>query len=201
MANIVVLAKNHNPAIASVDWLKKIISDEEDAINFTNTPVFSVCEFQSFIFTVTPDHLQVVPKTPSEPNVPKLQKVVSNYIEALPETPYTAVGLNYIWIVSFDSQEDASGLLKRLFIADESRIKTSLERNNYQAGGILVFEDEIFRTRLLVEAVKEFPNNISCNFNYHSDVKDFKYALQAISVYQEKNIESKQIVSHLFEIG
>jgi len=198
--NIVVLAKNHNPAIASTDWLKSEGIFDEKAINSTNTSVFSFFESEGFLLTVTPEHLQAALKSPIESNVPRLQKSVSTYIKALPHTPFTAVGLNYIWTLGFDTQENASIYLKNLFIVDDNKIKTSLGKNNYQAGGILVFEDEIFRVRLLAEIVKQAPENISCNFNYHADVKNSQDVLQAISVFQCKNTESKQIVSHLFEI-
>lgn len=199
--NIVILAKNHNPAIASADWLKSEGVFEEKAINSTNTSVFSFFESESFLLTVTPDLLQAALKNPIEPNVPRLQKSIYTYVKDLPHTPFTAIGLNYIWIVGFDNQEHASRSLKNLFIVDENKIKTSLGRKNYQAGGILVFEDVIFRVKLLIEIVKQSPENISCNFNYHADVKNSQDVLQAISVFQCKHTESKQIVSHLFDIA
>lgn len=198
-ANIVILAENHNPAIVSVEWLKnKSIFDEEATNNFTNTPVFSFVEFPSFQLIVEPIRLQIALKTPSEENIPRLEKAGQNYIKALPETPYSAVGLNYTWMVAFDDQEVACQFLKNLLVADDKRLSDGLGTEYYEVGGILIVNEDVFRIRVIIERSAQSPTDISCHFNYHANVKDIQQVQQAIAAFQCKKEDSKQIVSRLF---
>ena len=143
--------------------------------------------------------MQIALKAPSENNVSRLERAACNYTKALPETPYRAVGLNYIWMVRAEAQEDVSKILKELFLADAGRIKESLGVEEYQAGGILVFGEEPFRVRLVIERSAQSEADILCNFNYHANVRNFHETFEAIAAFQRKSEDSKRIISRLFK--
>jgi len=62
--NIVLIARNHNPAIPTKDWLlhKKIF--DEKPLSFVNTPVLSLFESPKFNFSVDDNRLQLSAKKP-----------------------------------------------------------------------------------------------------------------------------------------
>ena len=101
VANIVILANTHNPSIISKEWLKEREVIEEAVVNFTHTPVFSIVETNNFLFIVNPDRLEISIKSTTTENMENLPRIVKKYINRLPETPYTAIGFNYIYHVNF----------------------------------------------------------------------------------------------------
>ena len=110
-ANVVILAKNHNPSIVSKEWLvqKKII--EEPVVSFVHTPAFSVVEADNFRLVVDPDRLQISVKNFDPKNIENLPKITDNYVNQLPETPYTAIGFNYSYRVATEKRD-----LKDIFL-------------------------------------------------------------------------------------
>src|ERR1700687_1593386 len=96
-ANIVLLAENHNPSIATKDWLQYKLIIPEKPINFANLPVLSRYESENFSFFVDPNRLILEAKNQRPETIEALPQIVRAYAEALPETSYSALGLNFRW--------------------------------------------------------------------------------------------------------
>lgn len=190
-ANIVILAKNHNPSIVSKEWLiqKKII--EGDIINFAHTPAFSVVETDTFSFVEDPDRLQISVKNDIQNKIGMLSKMAKSYVSELPETPYTAIGFNYLYSIS--SEKD---ILKHIYSVDDDKFK-KLFSENYQLGGIIKFN---FNDFLVKTNLQPNDNKIIADVNFHCDLKDVDELLDKIESCIETEHRSEEILEELFNV-
>lgn len=167
VANIVVLAKRHNPGIPSKDWLKSKRIIKEVPMNFVNTPVFSMLETKNFVLTVDEKRLQISAKKPSNKNLKQIVDMAQVYVKALPETPYNALGLNFIWTAIPATEENGFKFLKKLFVADEKKLSNFLPSTDYYVGSNIYYSYSDFRVTLKIEPLLKSKGHISLNFNYH----------------------------------
>ena len=58
-ANVVVIARNHNPIIAAPAWIQSHRVIEEPAENFVHTPVFALYQSTTFQLLVESERLQL----------------------------------------------------------------------------------------------------------------------------------------------
>ena len=190
-AAIVVLASNHNPGIVSKEWLnqKKIFMDTPT--NFIHTPEFSLIETENFSLHIDPQRLNIGIKGPNEEMLARLPFVADKYVEALPETPYRAVGLNSSWII----QPESPDVLKGIFLTHPSQLDTIFRDKPYNIGGIVLYEYDPFNLQLTIKPDKD--DNIRFDFNYHSNVSDANELGGRISRFADAIEYARSIVSNL----
>lgn len=188
-ANIVILAKNHNPTIVSKEWLtqKKIIGG--DIVNFAHTPAFSVVETDIFGFIVDPERLQISVKKDIPENIENLPKVAKTYISELPETPYTAIGFNYLYEVITKQS------LKNILSPNDEKFKR-LFSEDYQLGGNIRFRFEDFLVRINFKPVND--ERIVADFNFHFNSEDIGEIIEKIEMYNTIKRKSEEILEGLF---
>lgn len=109
LASIVLLAQNHNPSILSPEFLasKKIIAGA--ASNFAHTPVLSVVEYKDkqLALNVIPDRFGInFAGDITDASVSEMARIVIAYFSCLPETPITALGINFHGELTFQSMEE-----------------------------------------------------------------------------------------------
>ena len=188
--NIVILARNHNPSIATKDWLIEngIISKNENITHFVHTPAFSVLETDVFSLTVDPDRLQIALKKLDNESMNYLLNITKGYIKNLPETPYKAIGINYLFTLSIDDKK-----LKELF-AVKDKLYTKLFGNDYVIGGIIVFKYDKFLVRLQLKKINE---ETIADFNYHLNSHDIKELIKNIEKYFDLKKQSEKILKEI----
>ncbi|AKB76253.1 hypothetical protein MSLAZ_2992 [Methanosarcina lacustris Z-7289] len=184
--NIIILAKNHNPSIISREWLrdKKII--EGDITNFAHTPAFSVVETETVSIVADPERLQISLKKDFQENITKLQEIADRYVEQLPETPYTAIGINYLY--SIPSEKDA---MKRICSVDEEKFG-NLFPESYQLGSFIKFKYGDFLARL---SLQPEDSKIIADINFHCEV----YSAQGIREMIERAPQTKGKAEEVLE--
>jgi len=190
-ANIVILAKNHNPSIVSKEWLiqKKII--EGGIINFAHTSAFSVVETDTFSFVEDPDRLQISVKNDIPNKIGSLSKMAKSYVNELPGTPYTAIGFNYLYSISTEKD-----ILKHIYFVDDEKFK-KLFSENYQLGGIIMFN---FNDFLVKTNLQPDDNKVIADINFHYDLKNVDELLDKIEEHIETEYKSKEILEELFNV-
>jgi hypothetical protein len=115
-ANVVITANTFNMSIFNQLWLERNgIFTENELTSPDNAfvPVFVQVAGQTCHLLVVPERLQVTFKDPEDPE-PVLDKV-RNIVGLLPETPYTALGLNAMWFLSMDDGDTIPGFTRRNF--------------------------------------------------------------------------------------
>lgn len=118
LASIVLLAQNHNPSILAPEFLesKKIL--EGKVSKFAHTPVVSVVEYtdKNLTLNVTPDLFSLnFGGQITDDSLKEMVRIVISYFSYLPETPITAVGINFHGELSFRSEEEVMGLQEKWF--------------------------------------------------------------------------------------
>jgi len=187
--NVVILAKNHNPSIVSREWLrdKKII--EGDITNFAHTPAFSVVETEMISIVEDPERLQISLKKDFSENITKLQEIANRYVEQLPETPYTAIGINYLY--SIYSEKDA---VKRIYSVNEEKF-SKLFPVSYQLGSFIKFKYEDFLVRL---SLQPEDNKIVAEINFHCEVQSAQSIREMTERFPQTKEKTEEILEEFF---
>ena len=189
-ANIVILAKNHNPSIISKEWLTQKEIIKEAVVNFVHTPPFSLIETDNFKLIVDSARLQLSVKTVNPKNIDTLPKITGSYVIQLPETPYTAIGFNYSYRIGAEKSPS------EIFSVDTKKFK-KIFSDGFRLGGTIHFKFQDFAVRInLQPSNKEF----LADFNFHLEpvnLEKMKINLDAYSTLRKK---AEEILEELFHV-
>jgi hypothetical protein len=191
-ANIVVLASNYNPSIASKDWLvrKGIITG--NVTGFVHVPPMSTVETDEISLVVDEHRLQVTLKTPSESAVALLGGIVESFVTSLPETPYTAVGINYAFAVP---QHRCA--ISDLFKPDAETAKRVFA-DDYELGVIVSFPFDTYRVRANVPPPRDLPSGekdmVVLDFNFHCAAMGSDAVVDRLSNLSDTLDKAKSVV-------
>lgn len=188
--NIVVLAKNHNPTIVSKEWLiqNKIIEDQ--ILNFSHVPVFSLIETDNFNLVVDPDRLQLSIKKISPANLKTLPQIILKYINQLPETPYTAIGFNYSYNIEIDQKS-----LKNALLINEKKLIETFSKN-YSLGVIVKFLWMGFTMTTTFRPINN--REIRGDFNFHFASNKKAAITKKLSEHPKTKKTAEKILEGLF---
>jgi len=172
-SNIILVAKKHNPAIATKEWLleKKVFTKEP--ISFMNTEDFSAYDAGDLLLTVNPVQLVMQTKNaPSMQNIQQMGEHINLYTSNLTETPYFAIGLNLHWKIEKTKEEDdLSNTLKKNICCNISKVEEMLDTKSFRFGAKFIYPFE--NTMLTIELM---PVDVSgqftmAMFNFEMNVK------------------------------
>src|SRR5947208_812998 len=95
----VVAARNFNVTIVNQIWLvdNHLLERDEFKPGCVFTDMLVQVQARGFDLLVTPDQLQFRPQCEPELQQSVLLKRIGGFVNALPHTPYVAVGLNFTW--------------------------------------------------------------------------------------------------------
>lgn len=194
-ANLVILARAHNPSILSPDWVAKYCGLDEEAGKFIHTPDFSMFDCDSLQIVLDQARMQVNSKQIDPLHLEKSSGFVCRYIETLPHVPYLAAGFNYSlrW-------KDASNKREKISTTIGGKpVPGDLQGYRTFSGGVLYGEQEDHRMKLVMEVASE--NEMFFNFNFHYEIKDSsnKEIISIISNFPEKAVLSAEMVKTLIE--
>ena len=105
--------------------------------------------------------------------------MVTKIVKLLPETPYTALGLNTVWNVLMDEGEDTTKFTRRHFAIPGRPLYEHFKEENAKFGAYFSKAFGPFRLRTGIKPVKLSPPGVdaiqlSANFNieFNADEKD-----------------------------
>ena len=163
--NIVLVATNHRPDIVSKEWLSQNDILREAPINFVHHQNFSLVDTKNFSINVLQQRLTITARNSNPDKLNHLQTIANQYIKALPNVSYSAIGLNSIWRIS----PTRSDLLKSTFLTDREQFKKTFhDEANYDIGGIVRYKYKSFQVQLTITPQQN--NQINADFNYHADI-------------------------------
>jgi hypothetical protein len=185
LSSIVIIAKDFNPSIFKPPWLTKnnIFREEELQANILIAPPVVQIPTENFQFTVLPDRLQMlIPKQYSDAEG-DIDRVLGRIVRILPHTPYTAVGLNFNYLIAPDTEAKFSAWNRKVFASALSRKLPSPRDRNARFGSYVSFDVLETRLKVDIKPIKadanikaifqswhEDQDLIRLNFNFHSDV-------------------------------
>lgn len=191
-ANIVVLASNYNPSIVSKDWLvrKGIITG--NITGFVHVPPMSNVETDEISLVVDEHRLQVTLRTPGESAVALLGGIVESFVTSLPETPYTAVGMNYAFAVP-----QHLCAIGDLFRPDAETVRRVFA-DDYELGVIVSFLFNPYRVRVNVPPARESPSGekemVVLDFNFHCAAMGSDAVVNRLSNLSDTLDKAKSVV-------
>lgn len=180
---VVVLANKHNPSIATKDWLKARAIVDAEPDEFVHTPVLSILKYGNLELVVDEQRL-VLTETGEDlsPAASPLTEVARKYVEALPETPYTAAGLNIHGLVPTSEGAEASRLLKDRFLSPEGFAPQGCEPADVRMGITFRFP---FKDAVCTFDLKPVSNNIEAKLNYHVDEGGLESVLTVLAAVED----------------
>ncbi|MFC1482298.1 hypothetical protein ACFL51_00680 [Myxococcota bacterium] len=120
-ATLVILARRFNPSITNQLWFVKhrIVNEDDFQGGCVFTDMITHIETTQFSLLISLDRLQLAPRI-ADTDVADLGELVRDKVDSivrlLPETPYTAIGMNFVWISQIESGRVPSES-RRLFAA------------------------------------------------------------------------------------
>ena len=202
-ANIIILANNHNPAIPTKDWLltKSVFSKEPT--NFINTVLLSVFESEEYVLEINEKRLSLIVKKPEDIKIDELINIVKKYINALPETPYSAIGFNIHWrCIRSNSEENIISDLQKRFCKNQDTIAKIIGTKEFKYGLSFIFiENDIqISVNIVPDKVKE---EFDVRLNFHKDIlsntKPFYLIEEFINNLNNHISQAEQLVNNLFK--
>ena len=188
-ASIVVLARNYNPSIVSREWLQRKGVLTGPVINFVHSPPLSLVEGEQLSLLLDENRLQVVLKQPTADNLDRLAESVDRFIDALPETPYTAIGLNFRFSVR------ASRLDQSAILTPKKAKLRQLFGSGYQVGSRITFAHDRFRVTAQIPAEGGTEEVKYISFNFHAGVTDAAEARQMIAEHRTMLTRAESILA------
>lgn len=203
-SSVVVVAQQFNPSVMSQLWLVgNGLATEDD---FRQGYIFSdsVVQFQTreFQILVVPEQLQFSPKVEAEREQEVIRAKIGSIVETLPHTPYRAVGLNFMWQVTPET-ESVQALSRRLFFRDDLALFGAFDTADARFGAYLSKDSCGGRLRLEIKPITlktadRTVESMNLAFNYNLDVAESTDRIPAIlgmlERWNEARSESIRIV-------
>ena len=175
-ANIVIVAKQFNPSIIDRHWLVKneILTEADFKEGCVFIPVLSQVRTQQFDLIVLPEQLQFSPASDLTKPAEVVSHKLGQIIDKLPETPYSAAGINFMWQLS-PPEGDTRIVCRNLFFRHGSRLYDLFDRDDAQFGAYLSKDEMGCRLKLdikpiIVDKGEGKAQALNIAFNFHRDL-------------------------------
>ncbi len=209
--NTVIVAKNHNPTISTKDWLinQKIFDkNKEQPINFANTIVLSIYETKNHLLEITENQWILSIKNLKKINLNDIKSKIDRYVEALPETPYIAVGFNIHWkIKKSNEDENIFKFFNERFNKDQNEIGEIIGTSNFKYGSLLLYDEKDYQITIRITPFRDIEcMEISFNFQLQLNTKELtrKIVVEKIKKFADnlKNYKEKaeNIINNIINI-
>jgi hypothetical protein len=174
-ATAVVVATNFNPTVFNQVWLttNKVIPPQsgDPLPDSVFTDVVVQAQAPDFTLVVTPQQLHFIPRA-TDADGQRAEETLGRIVKLLPETPYTASGLNFAW--HSEPMPEIGRVARKLFVSDrppfnrfnseDARFGTYASKNV----GIARLRLDVRPIRALAEPGVE---RMQFLFNFERDVK------------------------------
>jgi hypothetical protein len=173
-ANVVITANIFNMTIFNQIWLQRheIFTEEELTSSPENVfmPLLVQVSTQNCHMLVVPERLQMTLHTPADPGT-ALGKV-RTIVQLLPETPYTALGLNAIWHLSIGAGERINEFTRRNFAVPGHPLYDyfSIEDAKFGTYVSKSFRDFRLRGDFKPVIIPSGADMVQMNFNFNLDL-------------------------------
>lgn len=172
-SNVVIVAENLNPSIFRETWLVKegVFKEEEIAPESIFSSVSVNVVTPSVELLIVPERLQLTLKT-DERQDEIIKKVLGTVAEALPHTPYKAIGFNLHWILEASGQSEIRKVTQDLFLSEKNPLRNIFDTDDTRVGVYLSKDELEMRLKLEIRPVKGLVKNAgkeALRFNFNFD--------------------------------
>ena len=192
LATIVILARKFNPSIVSKDWLAEKGVLTEPISKFVHTDDLSLVEGERFALVLDEGRLQLTLKPPvDDVGLTGLRNSASQFVQALPQTPFGALGLNFKFAVPASQLE-----LSQVAQMDADHLG-ELFGDNTSVGFNITFSHDGFLAKAQIPSVDSSGGIVEVTFNFHANVRNAEDLLECIGRHPSGLEKAKAIVTSL----
>ena len=186
-ANVVIAAKQLNPTIFDQIWLvDNEVATRDDfrgGMPCVTTQAFAQFVLPSFTLCVVPEQMQFAPNDLNQANGKLVAEKLGRIVRLLPQTPYVAAGLNFIW--QFTPDADRFAEVCRSLFFQRNPLFSEFDSPDARFGGYLSTNKLGARLRLDVRpirlgATEQETEALQFTFNYNCDLPRSAEAVQPI---------------------
>ena len=204
-ANVVIAARQFNPSVMSQLWLidNQIVERDEFEPGCIFTDMIVQANAAPFVLFVTPEQLQFTPRAAPEGQQGVIVERLGRIVQALPHTPYFAIGLNFTWHFT-PERIDVGRISRDLFYLETSAVFREFGAEDARFGGYLSKNALGLRMKLDVKPMTNRTDDqvfefMQFAFNFNLDVNREANApdaiLGALNRWHEADEESKRIMN------
>lgn len=174
--NVVILANAFNPTIINQLWLVRhaILTEDDPIIGSAFTPVFANVKSRRFEMLFVSDRVQFTPNLDEHDRVGLARDVLRRLVRALPETPYTAIGINMTFAIKPLQGVSMERLSRSLFHRDSIPICRYFNAPDAKCGFYASQDFEGCRLRCEVKPVVfhggDREHQLHCNYNFNREL-------------------------------
>jgi hypothetical protein len=138
-ANVVVVAQQFNPSILSEIWLAKhgIVPEGAKTGEWLLTNQVVKIGTTDFIIMAIPERLQFTPVNATGDVQGLIEEKMGGIVDLLPHTPYSAVGLNFEWIVTTTDLAQFASRLRQEFTNENAPLYDAFREEDARFGAYL----------------------------------------------------------------
>lgn len=173
-ANVVIIARQFNPSIISQHWLIKngIFTEEEIQPDSIFSPLIATFQSRDCQVLVLPEQLQFAFKPSDHSGQELLIAKLGKIVQALPHTPFIAVGLNFSWQIYEEDGAANAALGRKLFFRDTSPLYQFFNAEDARFGSYMSRDILGCRLNLDIKPVISAPQEgatvrLHFGFNFH----------------------------------
>jgi len=206
-ASAVITARQFNPSVMSQLWLVRqgLIAEDQMLPNFVFTDLFVQVRTEKFALLVVPEQFQFFPQVEKSEEQELIQQKVGRIVRNLPHTPFKAVGLNFTWHVTPQSEEVAMPQLsRRLFFQNKNPLYEFFNEENAMFGAYLSKDFRECRLKLDIKpqlSIETPVQILQLAFNFHVDLRQNEELVTQIetilSRWNDASTEAERIVQAL----
>jgi hypothetical protein len=202
-SNIVVVAENLNPSIFREMWLVKegVFAENEIKSGSLYSSVSVNVQTPDSDLLIIPERLQLTLKT-DERQDEVIKKVLVTVVEALPHTPYKAIGFNFHWILETSGQREISEVSQDMFLSEKNPLRNIFATDDARVGVYLSKDELGMRLKLEVRPVKGVVENagkeaLRLNFNFDKLINSQENATGIVLETIDKWLAAKTISENI----
>jgi hypothetical protein len=182
-SSVVVVAQNFNPSVTSQLWLVRngVVPEGDFLPGCIFTDLLVQVRARRFSLLFTPEQFQFVPAPEEEVPPAIVQEAVGRIVEALPHTPYRALGLNFTWHL-IPEDGDVAAWSRRLFFTPGRPLFRDFDVPGASFGAYLSRDLLGFRLKLDVKpvtapAATATAHRLQLLYNFHADLPEGEEAV------------------------
>lgn len=198
----VLVAESFNLNIFQPLWLidNGIVerAEIESGTNF-NTPVAVSIATGKFDLLVVSERIQLSFNNGVENAEADIERIIGGIVSKLPHTPYTAIGLNFNYMLTSKDEAEFVSKAKELFLNDSNPLVSEFNSDNVRAG--MYASKDIFDSRFRMD-IKPITKNdgkeaVQLNCNVHKNVKSVDEIMDFITKVVEMHQYSNSLLEKL----
>jgi hypothetical protein len=175
--NVIVTANTFNVSLVSQLWLvnNRIVLEEE----FVGSAMFTLglvhVTTPRFSLLVIPNQVQFMPIGDEDGKQQLILERLGGFINLLPHTPYTALGVNFIWHYKPPENTTVAAIGRRFFFKENTPFVRAFDSDDAKFGAYFSKDVLGFRLKLSTTPVdvkhgdERVAEVLQFSFNYHLD--------------------------------